>query len=175
MSYSRFIETFKRSFVREEAGSLKLRTQVGANGFPECVCLVALADDNEAVGTLDIRPPAGVAGTTHLEKKGRFYNGVPADDAEGAYMLNVCVKEENRGSGIGTLLMTCACAEAHDRWGAQRMYTEVDAWNDGAYSLYSRLGFQRADGDDDESLAGTRKRLLLCASLPLSSNSHQGE
>ena len=170
---SRFVETFKRAFVREEAGSLRLRTQARQNGLPECVCLVAVSSSNEVIGTLDIRPPAGISSTAHLQKQGRFLNGVPADDPEGAYMLNVCVKEESRGSGVGTLLVACACAEACSRWGAQRMYTEVDSWNDGAYNLYNRLGFQRADGDAEDDRVGTRQRLLLCSALPLKQQQQQ--
>eukprot|EP00951_Prasinocladus_malaysianus_P029007 scaffold266301_cov35-Prasinocladus_malaysianus.AAC.1 len=63
-SSSRFVETFKRHFVRQEAGSLRTRTQVGPNGFPECICLVAVettpGGKGNVVGTLDIRPPAGL-------------------------------------------------------------------------------------------------------------------
>jgi ribosomal protein S18 acetylase RimI-like enzyme len=168
-SSGRYVETFKRHFVRQETDSLRTRTAVSPNGFPECVCLVAVWEGSgQVVGTLDIRPPAGSVGSTRLHRDGRYLNGVPVGVPKGSYVLNVCVSEERRGSGIGTALMREACKEARRRWGAQEMFTEVDTWNDSAYSLYSRVGFQRYSPDGTPLPAatpGARARHMLHLSL----------
>jgi GNAT superfamily N-acetyltransferase len=56
--------------------------------------------------------------------------GVPEDDAAGCYLLNVVVNEDWRGQGIGKALMAAAMAQAVHTWGAQQLYTHVEADNE---------------------------------------------
>lgn len=164
---SRYVETFKAAFAREEAKSLLARTAQKANGCAECVCLVAVERGRDnLVGTLDVRAPASSSESVTVDANGRYPNGVPEGHPDAVYVLNVCVSEDHRGCGIGTLLMLKACEDAHTRWGSKLVYTEVDTWNDAAYGLYLKLGFARVGGGGKEA-PGSRDRLLLFAELPL--------
>mmetsp|Transcript_22370 Transcript_22370/g.62020 ORF Transcript_22370/g.62020 Transcript_22370/m.62020 type:complete len:314 (+) Transcript_22370:393-1334(+) len=180
-AFSRYVETFKKQFMQQELQSLKSRVTAGASGFPECMCFVAIESSSgeeegeghgKVVGTLDIRPPAGLVGSTNRQRNMRFLNGVPAGDPHGSYVLNVCVAESHRGQGIGKALMATACGEAYAMWGAQRMYTEVDTWNTAAYSLYKKLGFSPLQNEG--STSSGRQRHLLRAGLPLASPAPSG-
>jgi ribosomal protein S18 acetylase RimI-like enzyme len=55
---------------------------------------------------------------------------VPEGDAAGAYLLNVVVAEEQRGRGVGRAVMRAAMARGMHHWGAQRLYTHVEADNE---------------------------------------------
>mmetsp|Transcript_12030 Transcript_12030/g.30878 ORF Transcript_12030/g.30878 Transcript_12030/m.30878 type:complete len:282 (+) Transcript_12030:150-995(+) len=173
-SAGRYVATFKKHFVQQEVGSLRGRTQVSPNGFPECVCLVAVDSTGAVLGTLDVRPPAGVVGSTRLQRDGRYLNGVPVGEEDGSYVLNVCVAEESRGAGIGSAMMAEAAALARERWGAGSMFTEVDTWNEPACALYARLGYSRhcPEGEPPAAPAppGSRSRYMLCTVLPPSDN-----
>lgn len=56
--------------------------------------------------------------------------GVPDSDAGGCYLLNVVVADDLRGQGVGKALMRAAMARAVHAWGAQRLYTHVEADNE---------------------------------------------
>lgn len=69
------------------------------------------------------------------------FAGVPDGDEDGCYLLNVVVSGDHRNQGIGRHLMRAAMARAVHHWGAQRLYTHVEADNDVASSLYKGCGF----------------------------------
>ena len=52
------------------------------------------------------------------------------DDPDGAFVLNVVVKETMRGNGVGQALMTAASELATNSWQAQRLFTHVDCNNE---------------------------------------------
>ncbi len=54
----------------------------------------------------------------------------PQDDTGGCYLLNVVVREDVRGQGLGRAIMRAAMARAVHTWGAQRLYTHVEADNE---------------------------------------------
>jgi ribosomal protein S18 acetylase RimI-like enzyme len=56
--------------------------------------------------------------------------GVPDGDSAGCYLLNVVVAEEHRGLGVGKRVMLAAMSRAVNHWGAQRLYTHVEADNE---------------------------------------------
>jgi len=56
--------------------------------------------------------------------------GVPEGEAAGCYLLNVVVAEEYRGLGVGKQVMQAAINRAVRHWGAQRLYTHVEADNE---------------------------------------------
>lgn len=60
------------------------------------------------------------------------------DEAE---LMLVAVTPEARGGGIGRLLLDGAMSESRHR-GADRMFLEVRANNDGAMALYKAAGFE---------------------------------
>jgi hypothetical protein len=68
----RYVGSFKRQFMEQEARSLRQRTKLRPGGSqPECVCLVCLngsAGSEAVVGTLDAEPPAssGAAQRPHV-------------------------------------------------------------------------------------------------------------
>jgi len=86
------------------------------------------------LGCIDIRLPQSVTGTAAI--------GVPEGDAAGCYLLNVVVEEESRGQGLGKALMKVAVQRAVEQWGAERLYTHVEATNEVAYRLYCSCGFK---------------------------------
>lgn len=59
------------------------------------------------VGCIDIRLPRTATG--------RHPVGVPDDDTMSSYILNVVVDEEQRGRGIGKMLMKSAMQRAVDK------------------------------------------------------------
>ena len=68
------------------------------------------------------------------------YAGLWAYDDE-AYVQNVVVRADLRGSGIGSQLLTELLAEA-ERRGARTVGLEVRATAEGAQRLYRRFGFE---------------------------------
>lgn len=60
---------------------------------------------------------------------------------EEAELMLVAVTPEARGEGIGRLLLNGAMTESRRR-GADRMFLEVRANNDGAMALYKAAGFE---------------------------------
>jgi L-amino acid N-acyltransferase YncA len=78
---------------------------------------------------------------------------------------NVCVREDQRRSGVATSLVAAACDVART-YGTGRVWAHVHAQNHAARRLYARYGFAAAvqlDQARQESLG----LLLLCAPLPL--------
>ena len=112
--------------------SLIERTQFAGKRPPVCECLIAV-DKDELVGCLDLRPPA-------YTNDGLVPVGVPIDELEAGYVLNVVVKIERRGEGIGRTLMEAAMDRAKSRQ-AKCLYTHVAGDNEVARKLYSACGF----------------------------------
>jgi ribosomal protein S18 acetylase RimI-like enzyme len=56
--------------------------------------------------------------------------GVPDGDPAGCYLLNVVVAENIRGQGVGKRVMRAAMHRAVKHWGAERLYTHVEADNE---------------------------------------------
>jgi ribosomal protein S18 acetylase RimI-like enzyme len=82
----------------------------------------AAAGAGVVVGCIDIRLPSSVTGAPAI--------GVPEGDAQGCYLLNVVVEEDSRGQGLGKSLMRAAIRRAVQQWGAERLYTHVEADNE---------------------------------------------
>ncbi|GIL78907.1 hypothetical protein Vretimale_103 [Volvox reticuliferus] len=88
---------------------------------------------------IDMRLPAALNGT--------HPHGVPQDDPTGCYLLNVVVREDVRGQGLGRGIMQVAMMRAVQVWGARRLYTHVEADNEVAFRLYHSCGFQQHSAD----------------------------
>ncbi|MEW5304382.1 MAG: hypothetical protein WDW36_006993 [Sanguina aurantia] len=82
--------------------------------------------------------------------------GVPEEDLQGCYLLNVVVEESLRGQGIGKDLMREAMKRAVHVWKAGAMYTHVEADNEAAYRLYKGCGFHEFS---TENLYGSTLKL----------------
>lgn len=156
---SRFVESFKKQFAAQEMDSLQRRTTRGINGTaPQTECLVAMQPSSSGqqgpvVGCIDIRLPFTETGVQPL--------GVPVEDAQGAYILNVVVHEDYRGRGIGRALMLAAMQRAVHVWHASSLYTHVEADNEVAYRLYARCGFQEHSSESKYRNATNLGRLIL--------------
>ena len=81
-----------------------------------------IAEDASVAGCIDIRLPRAVTGVQPA--------GIPADDLRGAYLVNVVVREDSRGRGLGKMLMREAMRRSIDLWGAEHLYTHVEADNE---------------------------------------------
>ncbi|KAG2447633.1 hypothetical protein HYH02_007551 [Chlamydomonas schloesseri] len=162
---SRFVGSLKKKFVEQEVESLQQRTSATSkqSGTPFCECLVAVeAGSSTVLGCIDMRLPAALSGAHPA--------GVPADDTGGCYLLNVVVREDVRGQGLGRAIMRAAMARAVRTWGAQRLYTHVEADNEVAYNLYAGCGFTKHSADaryDAETKLGQTVLLLAPADLVL--------
>lgn len=148
---SRYVESFKSKFARQEMESLKQRTTPRYSGRPLSQCLVAVDDAENVVGCLDVRLPRQVTGI-HPE-------GVPREDESGAYVLNVVVREDMRGKGVGKVLLSTAILRARSDWLSQHLYTHVQADNEVACRLYRSCGF--ADFQSGGALEGASSLGLL--------------
>ncbi|PNH00670.1 hypothetical protein TSOC_009071, partial [Tetrabaena socialis] len=86
------------------------------------------------------------------------------DDPHGCYLLNVVVREDVRGQGVGRALMRAAMARAVHSWGAQQLYTHVEADNEVAFRLYRGCGFGQHSSDSKyESASKLGQTVLLLA------------
>ncbi|EFJ52658.1 hypothetical protein VOLCADRAFT_120146 [Volvox carteri f. nagariensis] len=138
---SRFVGSLKKKFVEQEVESLQQRTTIlSRQGKPYSECLVAIDSASGAVlACIDMRLPAALNGT--------HPHGVPQDDPSGCYLLNVVVREDVRGQGLGRGIMQAAMVRAVQLWGAGALYTHVEADNEVAYKLYHSCGFERHSAD----------------------------
>ncbi|KAG2491136.1 hypothetical protein HYH03_010579 [Edaphochlamys debaryana] len=134
-NHSRFVGSLKKQFVEQEAESLQLRTTATSKqGAPFAECLVAVEAGSGAVlGCIDLRLPRALNGV--------HPSGVPEGDTHGCYLLNVVVREDARGQGLGRGVMRAAMRRAVETWGAASLYTHVEADNEVAYRLYTGCGF----------------------------------
>ncbi|KAG2423292.1 hypothetical protein HXX76_015441 [Chlamydomonas incerta] len=159
---SRFVGSLKKKFVEQEVESLQQRTSATSKqGKPFCECLVAVqADSSTVLGCIDMRLPAALNGAHPA--------GVPAEDTGGCYLLNVVVREDVRGQGLGRAIMRAAMGRAVHTWGAARLYTHVEADNEVAYNLYAGCGFTKHSADvryEAETKLGQTVLLLADAEL----------
>ncbi|KAL6752798.1 acyl-CoA N-acyltransferase [Haematococcus lacustris] len=158
---SRFVSTFKRQFIAQEIESLQQRTQPSqlSTGCQTTDCLVALASDSQQVvlGCIDIRLPRAATGVHPA--------GVPAEDHQGAYLLNVVVHMDWRGQGVGKALMRGAMERARSHWQALNLYTHVAADNEVAWGLYRSCGFEEHSCEAKYSQASALGRLVLLRAL----------
>lgn len=156
---TRFVDTFKRQFAEQELQSLCARTGVGrpVAQHLQCVCLVALDAQGDVQGCVDVRPPACHTGVVP--------KGVTNDDSAGGYLLNVVVHEDHRRQGLGAQLVWAARSHAAQALGALRMYTHVDAQNDGALRLYERCGFVQCEVVGGVGGTSVGKQLALVMDL----------
>ncbi|GLC54226.1 hypothetical protein PLESTB_000837200 [Pleodorina starrii] len=155
---SRFVGSLKKKFVEQEVESLQQRTTITSRqGKPYSECLVAVDSSSGAVlACIDMRLPASLNGTQP--------HGVPQDDPSGCYLLNVVVREDVRGQGLGRGIMRAAMGRAVQLWGAGRLYTHVDATNEVAYGLYHSCGFEQHSTDAKyEAATKLGQTVLLCA------------
>lgn len=151
---SRFVQSYKRQFADQEVASLKERTARGvSSGAPACDCLVAIDAAGNVLGCIDIRLPAS--------RTGKHPTGVPDNDPDGCYILNVVVAERCRAQGVGSRLMRAAMKHAVSMWQARTLYTHVAADNEVAYKLYTRCGFVDHSTDGGYEGALTLGRLIL--------------
>lgn len=156
---SRFVETYRKQFAANECESLVFRTSSRGGRPPECECMVLVDESGSVQACIDIRPPKS-AGGDHPK-------GVPLDDPAGAYLLNVVVAQSLRGKGLGGRLMRQAMSRAVELWGAQALYTHVEADNEVAFRLYASCGFTELSADaplEGASMLG--KLVLLRAAAP---------
>eukprot|EP00198_Chlamydomonas_reinhardtii_P009711 XP_001699048.1 predicted protein [Chlamydomonas reinhardtii] len=161
-NFSRFVGSLKKKFVEQEVESLQQRTYATSKqGTPFCECLVAVeAGSSTVLGCIDLRLPAALNGAHPA--------GVPAGDTAGCYLLNVVVREDVRGQGLGRAIMRAAMGRAVHTWGAARLYTHVEADNEVAYNLYAGCGFAKHSTDvryEAETKLGQTVLLLADAEL----------
>ncbi|GBF95797.1 hypothetical protein Rsub_08233 [Raphidocelis subcapitata] len=150
---SRFAESFKRQFASQEVDSLQQRTAPRGGRAQQCDCLVAVDAGGAVVGCIDVRVPQAATGLPA--------SGVPQGEARGAYILNVVVDVPVRGRGVGRRLMRAAMARAVRVWGAERLFTHVEADNDVASALYRGCGFEQHSGSGAFEGAAQLGRLVL--------------
>ncbi|KXZ51789.1 hypothetical protein GPECTOR_11g232 [Gonium pectorale] len=138
---SRFVGSLKKKFAEQEVESLQQRTTIMSKaGTPYSECLVAVdASTGAVLACIDLRTPCALTGT--------HPHGVPQDDPHGCYLLNVVVREDVRGQGLGRGIMLTAMARAVRLWGATGMYTHVEADNEVAFGLYHSCGFLEHSND----------------------------
>ena len=55
------------------------------------------------------------------------------EDVRGAYVLNLVVGSQSRGSGVGQALMAAAGELSAWHWGAERAYTHVESQNEARF------------------------------------------
>lgn len=86
--------------------------------------------------------------------------------AEEAHLLNITVKPENQGLGLGLILLEHLMGEAIEQ-GAQECFLEVRASNHQAYRLYERFGFNEIGCRKDYYPAedGREDALVMACSL----------
>jgi ribosomal protein S18 acetylase RimI-like enzyme len=151
------VASFKKQFAAQEAEALRQRTspRPGGSGAPTAECLVALDAGGGVIACADLRLPAAAVGA-HPE-------GVPAGDARGAYILNVVVRPDCRGAGVGRALMAATVARALGAWAAGSVYTAVAADNDVAFRLYRGAGFaeHKSDGGTLDGALDLGRTVLL--------------
>lgn len=154
-NHSRFVGSLKKKFVEQEMDSLQQRTSATSRtGQPFAECLVAVDTGSGAVlGCIDLRLPKALNGS-HPQ-------GVPEDDPHGCYLLNVVVREDARGQGLGRGIMRHAMGRAVARWGARQLYTHVEADNEVAYRLYKGCGFDEHSVDSKYEAASKLGQTVL--------------
>ncbi|GFH26916.1 predicted protein, partial [Haematococcus lacustris] len=133
-------------------------------------CLVALASDSQQVvlGCIDIRLPRAATGVHPA--------GVPAEDHQGAYLLNVVVHMDWRGQGVGKALMRGAMERAHSHWQASNLYTHVAADNEVAWGLYRSCGFEEHSCEAKYSQASALAcALIACVEAEAAAVASMGE
>ena len=70
--------------------------------------------------------------------------GVMSLEARIAHILNLCVRAESRGRGLGHRLLLSLLDLARAEW-ASAVVLEVRASNEAALQLYKRMGFSQVD------------------------------
>jgi len=157
---SRFRDTFRRQFAERELARLAEQTVVPRSGGRASVtCLVARDSSGRVVASADVRPPrSAVPGA-----RGRD-NLAPAGEEDAAFVLNVCVREDARGRGVGAAVMRAAIDLVRAEFGSPRVYAQVDEDNTAARALYKSLGFRVAREASEGGRMGF-DRMLLCLDL----------
>ena len=102
--------------------------------LPDPVLALALAGDTRAVLAVDAETPVGVALWSPFVSttRGRI----------GAFVTDLWVHGDQRGAGLGRILLREVREAAHARWGATFLRLNHSADNPGAAAFYARLGFQ---------------------------------
>jgi len=67
--------------------------------------------------------------------------GIMSVAAGEAHLLNICIKQDFRRQGVGTMLLQYLLERAR-RFAADRIFLEVRPSNEPALSLYERMGFR---------------------------------
>ena len=70
--------------------------------------------------------------------------GVMSLEARIAHILNLCVRAESRGRGLGHRLLLALLDLAREEW-AGAVVLEVRSTNEPALQLYRRMGFKQVD------------------------------
>ncbi len=70
--------------------------------------------------------------------------GIMSLEARMAHILNLCVRTESRGKGLGHRLLLTLLDVAREEW-AGAVLLEVRSSNEAALQLYERMGFRQVD------------------------------
>lgn len=101
--------------------------------LPDATLALALAGDTRAVLATDGETPVGVGLWSPFVSttRGRI----------GAFVTDLWVHQDQRGTGLGRTLLAGVRDAAQDRWGATFLRLNYAADNPGAQAFYARLGF----------------------------------
>lgn len=102
--------------------------------LPDPALALALAGDTRAVLAIDADRPVGVALWSPFVSttRGRI----------GAFVTDLWVHPEERGTGLGRRLLASVRDAASARWGATFLRLNHDVDNPAAAAFYARLGFR---------------------------------
>ncbi|QLF92726.1 ribosomal protein S18-alanine N-acetyltransferase [Pseudomonas sp. ABC1] len=101
-----------------------------------------------------------------LEGSQQVGHGVIDVIIDEAHLLNLTVKPENQGRGLGLRMLEHLMARAHER-GAHECFLELRASNHPAYRLYERFGFNEIGRRRDyyPAVDGREDALVMACAL----------
>ena len=101
-----------------------------------------------------------------LEGSQQVGHGVIQLIADEAHLLNIAVKPESQGRGLGLSLLTHLMQRARER-GGNECFLEVRASNQSAYRLYERFGFNEIGRRRDyyPAVGGREDALVMACPL----------
>ena len=120
------------------------------------ILATALSGPDPACHALLARPVLAVAGTTDQAIGAALFAPLfsTTRGMAGAYVSDLWVAPERRGTGLGVMLLAAVRDQTARRWGAGFLRLGVYADNTRARAFYDRLGFRPSADETVLTLAG---------------------